>query len=176
MIGLRDGEIHVWRAGALQPRDVHSVCARYLDRPFLVVRSVLGKPFVAGGALEIGVAHTQGASIVAVSRRPVGIDLERMAPLADLGPLVRASLTEAETRELEGLGADDRTARFYRCWVRKEALLKARGCGLTVDPRDVDTTKAPHGWTWIDATLDGTIAVSVATPDRRAVLSWMTFA
>ena len=173
MIGLRAGDIHVWRSRAFAPGEVAGICSRYLDRQCCILRSALGKPFVAGGALEIGIAHTEGAALLAVSRRPMGIDAERMAPLPDLAALVRASLTPAEARELEVPGLD-RATRFYRCWVRKEAMLKARGCGLTVDPREVDSTQPPAGWKWIDATLDDSIAVSIATADPDAKVYWMT--
>jgi hypothetical protein len=172
MIGLRSGDIHLWRANAIAPGEVAEICSRYLDAPCCILRSALGKPFLAGGALEIGIAHTEGAALLAVARRPIGIDAERMVPLPDLASLVPATLTPAETRELEVPGTD-RTARFYRCWVRKEAMLKARGCGLTVDPREVDSTRPPAGWQWIDATLDGAIAVSIATRDRAAKVSFM---
>jgi phosphopantetheinyl transferase len=51
--------------------------------------------------------------------------------------------------------------------VRKEALLKARGCGLTLDPRAIDTTRAADGWHWHDVRLAGRIAMSIATPYPR---------
>jgi hypothetical protein len=173
MIRLREGEIHLWRLGP-PPGGTRSVCARYVDRPFTIERSPLGKPYVPGGDVEIGVSHTEGATLVAVSRRAVGIDIERMRPLPDLDALAAASLGEGEARELEGLAGHERAARFYRFWVRKEALLKARGCGLAVDPREVDTTRGVTGWQWIDASLEPAIAVSVATAERRPRLLWMT--
>jgi phosphopantetheinyl transferase len=173
MIRLREGEIHLWRLGAM-PGGARSVCARYVDRPFALERSPLGKPYVSGGDIEIGVSHTEGATVVAVSRRAVGIDIERMGPLPDLDALAAASLGAGEARELEVLVGRERAARFYRFWVRKEALLKARGCGLAVDPREVDTTRGVTGWQWIDATLEPGFAVSVATAEPSPRLRWMT--
>ena len=74
----------------------------------------------------------------------MGIDAERMAALPDLASLARASLTPAEARELEVPGADG-TASFYRCWVRKEALLKAQGLGLSSGPDAAEVLLSPDG-------------------------------
>ena len=66
--------------------------------------------------------------------------------------------------------ADDPVAAFLRCWTRKEALLKAIGCGLRVDldavsiDPDGDALRAtalpatlgdPGAWTVADLALDG---------------------
>ena len=172
MIALHEGEIHLWRLGAVAGA-ARTVCARYVDRPFAIGRSPLGKPYVSGGEVEISVSHTEGATLVAVARRAVGIDIERVRPLPDLDALAAASLGDGEARALEDLVDGDRVASFYRFWVRKEALLKARGCGLAVDPRAVDTTQGVPGWEWIDVPLDAAFAVSVATVEPRPRLRWM---
>jgi phosphopantetheinyl transferase len=176
MIRLADHAIHIWRVDGAASGGVRAVCARYLDAPFEIRRAPLGKPFIAGADLEIGISNTEGATVVGVSRRPLGIDVERIGPLAHLSALARASLTWREALELECLPVERRVARFHRFWVRKEALLKARGCGFAVDPRCVDTTRPASGWHWIDATLDEGIALAVATPDSQARLEWMAAA
>ena len=173
MIRLGDGEIHLWRFDVPEGA-VRAACANYIEGRFVIARSPLSKPYVCGRELEIGVSHTEGATLVAVSRRAVGVDIERMRPLPDLDAVAAATLNAGEARELQGLRDADRATRFYRCWVRKEALLKARGCGLTVDPREVDTTRSVRGWQWIDATLDDSIAVSVATAEPRPRVCWRT--
>lgn len=175
MIEIGRGDIHVWHARTFARGDVAAICERYTRGRCCIVRSSLGKPFVAGGAIEIGLSHTDGVALLAVSRRPVGIDAERIEPLPDLAAVARASLAPGEARGMD-CRVTDRTAWFYRCWVRKEALLKARGCGLAVDPREVDTTETPSGWAWIDATLGGAIAVAIATPDPQAKVRWVALA
>jgi phosphopantetheinyl transferase len=173
MIRVREGEIHLWRFDAPEGA-ARAACEHYIEGRFAMARSPLGKPYVLGHALELGISHTEGVTLVAVSRRAVGLDIERMRPLPDLEVLAGAALGPGEARELEGLDDSERAARFYRFWVRKEALLKARGCGLTVDPREVDTTRGAPGWQWLDAMLDQEIAVSVATAEPSPRLCWRT--
>jgi 4'-phosphopantetheinyl transferase len=83
-----------------------------------------GRPRLLGPgrrALWGSVAHSETMTIVAIGRRPIGIDLE------------------------EGAGDELRT------WVRKEAALKATGDGLAVDPDRLELGPAgapPHVVRW----------------------------
>ena len=176
MIALAAGDIHVWRFdGELEgAAAIRAACRRYLGCAFEVRRSPLGKPFIPGAPLEVAIAHTRGATVVAVARDVIGIDAERQDPLPDLDALRAHTLAPREDRALETAPAREREERFYRCWVRKEALLKARGCGFAVDPREVDTTRAAPGWHWIDATLAGNIALAIATAEPCAHVAWMS--
>jgi phosphopantetheinyl transferase len=174
MIALGPRDIHVWRFGREigGAAAIRGACRHYLGGAVDVHRSPLGKPFVPGAPLEVAVAHASGATMVAIARGVLGIDAERSDPLPDLDPLRARTLAPAEDRELEATPLALREARFYRCWVRKEALLKARGCGLAVDPREVDTTQEAPGWHWLDATVAGNIAVAIATVEPQANLAW----
>ena len=66
---------------------------------------------------------------------PVGVDVESHSVIADanrFGQLDRILLTPAERQLLGEIG--DRVGSLTRWWVRKEAVLKASGEGLTVEP------------------------------------------
>jgi 4'-phosphopantetheinyl transferase len=93
---------------------------------------------------DVSVAHTVGAVVVAHGPHLVGVDVEQ------------AGAARFEGFDDVALGADERaalqlvpTARRAmwrtRAWVRKEAVLKATGHGLSVDPRDVVVADAPQG-------------------------------
>ncbi len=112
--------------------------------------------------------------MVAVAREVLGVDVEQVDPLPDLHSLRAHTLTPRENQAIEFSPLPEREALFYRCWVRKEALLKARGCGLSVDPREVDTTSAVPGWHWIDGKLEGNIAIAIATVEPHARVSWIS--
>lgn len=94
-----------------------------------------GKPGVAGSPLEVSLSHSGERVAVAVSQAgPVGVDIEEVgaeAKVADLSPVV---LTAAERAELERLPVGERSRGFIRYWARKEAVLKATGDGLAVEP------------------------------------------
>ncbi|MCB5165492.1 4'-phosphopantetheinyl transferase superfamily protein [Streptomyces bambusae] len=90
-----------------------------------------GKPVVgtAGAGLDFSVSHTGGLAVVAVSDRPVGVDVEDTT--AGAQPPA-AALTERERETCPGY------AGFARLWTRKEAVLKAAGKGLAVHPGRIE--------------------------------------
>lgn len=68
--------------------------------------------------------------LLAVTReRRVGADIEVPRDI-DTGQLARACLTGSEQEFLRGQREAARLRVFYRCWTRKEAVLKACGIGL----------------------------------------------
>ena len=101
-----------------------------------------GKLFVSGGVL-FNVAHSQGLAVFAFTHNlEVGVDVELLRPLADLGGVVELTLAPSEAADLQSVPARDRAAAFFACWTRKEAYLKASGNGLG-SPRDVAVTLRP---------------------------------
>ena len=92
-----------------------------------------GPPALEGSGLRISVAHCDGLVGVALSAEAVGLDLEKVRPLAVAGVLGRV----AAPRELEwisGLGHRD----AIRVWAAKEAVGKMTGRGV-LDARGFDT-------------------------------------
>jgi 4'-phosphopantetheinyl transferase len=97
-----------------------------------------GKPFVASAlALEFNVSRSHELGVVAVSGRPVGIDIEWLGRDLDVDLLAPDVLSPREIRALERSGHAARTQFFFRRWTAKEAALKAVGAGLTVPLTDV---------------------------------------
>lgn len=79
---------------------------------------------VASNGWHWSVSHARDCGAAVLARAPVGIDVEQVA---DRDPaLVHYVLNDAEIR---ALGGDD-TARFFRAWTAKEAVLKMRRVGL----------------------------------------------
>ena len=111
--------------------------------PEVVLRkSENGKLFVPGGIL-FNVAHSKGLAVFAFTHNlEVGVDVELLRPLADLGGVVDLTLAPSEAADLQLVPAGDRAAAFFACWTRKEAYLKASGDGLG-SPRDVAVTLRP---------------------------------
>ena len=73
--------------------------------------------------LHLSVAHCSAGTVVAVATAPVGVDLELTA-----GDPTRLTAIE----KVAGASPDP-----LRHWTRIEAVLKADGRGLRVDPREV---------------------------------------
>lgn len=81
--------------------------------------------------LHFNISHTRGMVAVALSRRPVGIDVEPVRPLPDMRNLV-ATLMAPEALAAFDAAEDDavRIELFFRYWTLGEAFIKATGLGL----------------------------------------------
>jgi 4'-phosphopantetheinyl transferase len=91
-----------------------------------------GKPELANeekSSLQFNLSHTQSIAVLAVAQgQPVGVDVEEVRPIEP--EAATAHFSAAELSNLGTLHGDAWLAGFYRCWTRKEAILKAEGVGL----------------------------------------------
>lgn len=99
-----------------------------------------GKPsvVVGGRRVEFNVAHSGEVVLVAVAKRAVGVDVEHVDPDRDLETLASACLTRREASLWRRMEPSRRAAGLYRLWVRKEALAKAAGRGLSAGLSSLD--------------------------------------
>lgn len=117
-----------------------------------------GKPYVLPirdvAAPQVSLSRAEGVAIVAVTHAgPVGVDIERIDALSFPGFDPVALHPDERAGDIQ-----DRAT----TWVRKEALLKATGDGLMVDPRTIHLSdpgspprligwagNAPRGGVWM---------------------------
>jgi 4'-phosphopantetheinyl transferase len=153
-----------------------------------LVTEAAGKPVLADGAAAFNVSHSGGAVVIAIARRPIGIDVEATRRVGDRQGLAARFFHPEEARELAGLADPAGAAAFLRCWTRKEAVVKALGTGIgepldafrvTVLPQEtprildwIGDAAAPQRWTLHD--IDpapghfGTLAAPWPAAPRRA--------
>jgi 4'-phosphopantetheinyl transferase len=101
----------------------------------LITTGMHGKPYLAECAEKIrfNLSHTGDVLLLAVSGRlEVGVDIETMETEKPLIDMAKLSFSHQEQGELLSIPAGLRTAAFYRCWVRKEACMKACGTGFSL--------------------------------------------
>ncbi len=100
-----------------------------------------GKPSLRRPAqcapLFFNVAHSGDFSLIAVARCEVGVDVERVRVNMEWEELVPRVFSDAEQEALRQTSPDQRFSCFFTTWARKEACLKARGNGLSIDPRSI---------------------------------------
>ena len=120
--------------------------ARCLDLEPVTVRyesDTLGKPRLVSGLapLEFNLSHSESLGLLAVTRdRSVGVDIEHARAVPDALDIADRHFSPVEREELRALPPAERQAAFFRCWTRKEAVIKTSGEGLSraLDSFDVD--------------------------------------
>jgi len=84
--------------------------------------------------LFFNIAHSRETVLIALCRESrVGIDLEYLDRKTDVLEIARNSFHPNEVTQIEQI-ADPvaQQAAFFRCWTRKEAVIKADGRGLSL--------------------------------------------
>jgi 4'-phosphopantetheinyl transferase len=94
-----------------------------------------GKPVLAGHApLAFSVSRRQGMTLFAFTREAtIGVDVECLADGIDVSEIAPYVLSATEMAALLNCEPSDRATFFNATLVRKEALLKAVGTGLSGD-------------------------------------------
>lgn len=96
--------------------------------------------------IEFNLSHSDDLALVAVALGvPVGVDIERWSEETEHLELAERFFSPSEREALRAL-ADDRaklTEGFFAAWSRKEAYLKAIGCGITRGLHHFDVSLAP---------------------------------
>ncbi|HTA16449.1 MAG TPA: 4'-phosphopantetheinyl transferase superfamily protein [bacterium] len=121
-----------------------------------------GKPEVEGRGPRFSISSCEGWWLAAFSDQEIGVDLEAIRPGVDLDAVSQRYFNETELAFLQAAdGEKERLRLFYRCWTRKESLLKLLGVGLAglPDLREKD----PDAMVWLeDLDLQEGLAASLA--------------
>jgi 4'-phosphopantetheinyl transferase len=97
---------------------------------------------------RFNMSHSDDEALVAIGElAEVGIDLEVLRPMGDAAALADRNFTANERALLAAAAADQRDRAFLSCWVRKEAVLKAIGSGLSIEPQTFEAGVAPEART-----------------------------
>lgn len=112
-----------------------------------------GKPVLEGAyspptKIHFSVTHARGLIAIALSEgRPVGIDVECRERRMPRDHFVAAFFHPVEQgRMAEAGGEEERRTLFYQIWTAKEALLKALGIGLRMNPAECNTCRLAEAW------------------------------
>lgn len=141
-----------------------------------------GKPSVVDAAgWHFSLSYTPGVAVVAVTEgTEVGVDVEDLTD-ADFEGFAGATLAADEALGFEALEGHDLLVARARVWARKEAVLKATGHGLVVDPSEVLVSGPRESPALVDwrATEPRPSAISIAdvdltATDHRAAVAGLT--
>jgi 4'-phosphopantetheinyl transferase len=106
-----------------------------------------GKPhlspaqYAAAGGLELSISHADRlVGLAATLGHPVGLDVEPVVVQGDPAEIARVALAPDELSAYAAVPADLGAAALMRYWTRKEAVLKALGTGLRIEPSSLVVT------------------------------------
>ena len=124
----------------------HVLKIRYGVSDARIALSRRGRPFLEhrGAGLDFSITHAGAWVGVGVTRAgAIGVDIIGESELTDWGRLAAHFLAPGERREIGMAPSRSRRGLAARAWVAKEAVLKAAGYGLEVDPRAVTLELGP---------------------------------
>lgn len=173
------------------------ILGAYLERDprsLLFKSGFFGKPELLTGSdertLYFNLSHSRSIALLALSINiEVGVDIEDIR-------LIEPSIAECHFSplELSGLSLLDGQqwlCGFFRCWTRKEAILKAEGIGLNIPLNCFDVSLLPDKpaeligyrppavfrkpWTLHDLPLNSSTAASLAAASSEAQVRCFRF-
>lgn len=101
--------------------------------------------------LQFNLAHSGGLAVVAVSTRcDVGADVECLRAVRQPDGIAQRYFHPSEAAEVLAGGDDQLIDRFFRCWTRKEAVIKAIGTGLQFPLDKFRVPVLEDSATWVD--------------------------
>jgi len=102
-------------------------------------------------SIAFNLSHSGELAVVAVTTgAAIGIDVERLRPVKHLDDLARRYFHPNEMLHVLSQDGTVRLEMFFRCWTRKEAVLKAIGTGVQYPLETLDLPLADSVAEWID--------------------------
>jgi len=107
-----------------------------------------GKPFLKcfadNKSLGFNVSHSDEKALYAFSKGlPIGVDLERIRMDLSFEPIAIRFFSPSEAAMFCSLPEPARMEAFFNCWTRKEAFVKAKGNGLSLELDQFDVSLRP---------------------------------
>jgi 4'-phosphopantetheinyl transferase len=123
-----------------------------------------GKPMVSGPAMatdwHFNLSHTHALVAVAVSRQPVGIDVENLSRQVPDLDIAKRYFSRREYQHIAATIPGEQARLFLYYWTLKEAFLKAEGWGLS---QRLDA---------VEFDLSGAIGLSVLDSAAQPTQAW----
>ena len=95
-----------------------------------LLKDEMGKPYFADGEIHFNVSHSEEYLAIAVSKYPIGVDIQ--------GPKnIREGMYKKVVQPAEAeLIGQEREQDFLRLWTLKESFVKAEGRGLRIPMKE----------------------------------------
>ena len=129
---------HARRGYVISHAATRDILGRYLTtdpRSLRFEEGARGKPHLAtmngSPPLHFNLSHSADTALLAVTGiAPLGVDVERVREMPDFEDIAERFFARGEIEALGRAASAEYAATWFRCWVRKEAYIKATGDGL----------------------------------------------
>ncbi|MEA5452793.1 4'-phosphopantetheinyl transferase superfamily protein [Leptolyngbya sp. CCNP1308] len=102
------------------------------------------------GNIKFNLSHAKGWAIYAIiQHHEIGVDIEAMQPKLSWQNLVERFFSEDEKALIQQTPKSIQRQLFFQAWTRKEAVLKAIGCGLSLSPECIEVALAAAPSTYL---------------------------
>jgi len=124
------------------------IIAAYLNIPAREIQfnyAQNGKPELTPPRLHFNLSHAHQCILIAISPdSPVGIDVEYFKHDLDFLAIADEFCSKAEYEKLLTTPDEEKYLAFFRCWTRKEAIIKAQGQGLSFPLKQLEVSFLPQ--------------------------------
>lgn len=139
---------------------VRRILGRYLDedpRQLKLSYGPQGKPALRSASdLVFNLSHSENLALLAVGGFGLlGVDVERIHFIPEMEAIAYQMFSDREASEVLASSGSLRAVKFFQCWTRKEAFVKALGGGLSIGLADFEVSLASrpkvlsvHGDPW----------------------------
>ncbi|HOD35365.1 MAG TPA: 4'-phosphopantetheinyl transferase superfamily protein [Syntrophales bacterium] len=94
--------------------------------------------------IRFNLSHSEGLALyVFTCGHEVGVDIEYIREMPEMDLIAEQAFSERDRAPWGALPESEKRERFFNLWVRKEALLKATGDGLSYPPDAFDVSADP---------------------------------
>lgn len=138
-----------------------------------------GKPRLAAPrrarTLSFSLSHAGDVCLIGLTRAgALGVDIERLDRRGDSDALAQAILSAREHARWRALAAPARRAALLQTWTCKEAILKALGVGLALNPRlcEIEWSGTGARIAALDGPVDGRWSVAPLPAIDARVAAW----
>lgn len=120
--------------------------AKYANQNPADIQLIAGmnnKPELKGiSDLHVNIAHAGEWVLLAIGKKSVGVDVEKINPAFPFEEILSQSFSETEQQNIRVNTHPER--RFYQLWTRKESLVKATAKGMDDDFSLVPSLEGKH--------------------------------
>jgi 4'-phosphopantetheinyl transferase len=152
---------------------LRSILSTYLNSPAQELQfesGPYGKPKLAsihaGNKFQFNLSHSHEVALIALTRgREIGVDIEYVKSDFPIHEVAENFFTPKEAAALTTLPGHLQRQAFFKCWTSKEALLKAKGTGLSGELDEVEIIRAGGQHVRVNANVPGWSLVELIACD-----------